>query len=83
MFEIHRSYQAFTVEERCPVKEYVSCIFPQKFLCTILHPSGHHIPERSKKERGREGPGLAFLAGAHTDIWLGNEVGCKSTYKYN
>jgi hypothetical protein len=30
-------------------------------------------PERSKKERGRESPGLALLAGAHTDIWLEKE----------
>jgi hypothetical protein len=29
------------------------------------------FPERSKdRERGREGPSLALLTGAHTDIWL-------------
>jgi hypothetical protein len=26
--------------------------------------------ERSKTERGSEGPGPALLAGPHTDIWL-------------
>ncbi len=31
------------------------------------------LPERSKTERGREGPGLALLAGAHIDIWLERE----------
>jgi hypothetical protein len=30
-------------------------------------------PERSKTERGRESPGLALLAVAHTDIWLERE----------
>jgi hypothetical protein len=33
------------------------------------------FPERSKdRERGREGPSLALLTGAHTDIWLEKEV---------
>ncbi len=30
-------------------------------------------PESSKTKRCREGPGLALLASAHTDIWLGRE----------
>jgi hypothetical protein len=34
------------------------------FKSRIIH------SERSKTERVREGPGLALLAGAHTDIWL-------------
>ncbi len=31
--------------------------------------------ERRKIERGKESPGLALLAGAHTDIWLHGEGG--------
>ncbi len=31
---------------------------------------GPVYPEKSKTERGSEGPGMALLARAHTDIWL-------------
>ncbi len=48
-----------------------------KELCfRFLHFKSRSHLEKSETERGKEGPGLALLAGAHTDIWQEREDLC-------